>query len=127
MSILQNNGLVKMGCIGANPNKQYDFDHKDDKGLFLDKALVQRKIEVLHTAFEEYKEQALLYAGPAVIETFGEEIFEPVNKKEAITLNKEQQKLWVEYRAQAGNIHREYRVDEERSFTIITFPIPEIV
>ena len=126
MGILQGGGLFKLGAIGGNPNKQYDFDHKDDKALIWDKGLMQRKLEVFKTAFEHFKDDAYLYAGPAVIETFGEKPFEPVNKKEAPTLSAEQQKLVVEYRSQAGAIQREYILEEERSFTIIAFPVPEI-
>lgn len=126
VSIIQSPGIIKSGFRGANPNKQYDFDHKDDKGLFWDKALVSRKLEVFQTAFEKYKEEARLYAGPAVLETFGEMNFEPVNKKECISLTEEQRKLWVEYRNQMGMIQREFIPEEERSFTIIAFPMPEI-
>ena len=124
--LLQGGGLVKLGCIGANPNKQYDYDHKDDKALVWDKAMVQRKLEVLKTAFEKYKDKARLYAGPAVLETFGEALFEPVYKEDALHLSSEQQKLLVEYRSQAGVIQREYIIAEERSFTIIAFPVPDI-
>ncbi len=126
MGILQGGGLFKLGAIGGNPNKQYDFDHKDDKALIWDKGLMQRKLEVFKTTFEHFKDDAYLYAGPAVIETFGEKPFEPVNKTEAPTLSPEQQKLVVEYRSQAGAIQREYILEEERSFTIIAFPVPEI-
>lgn len=126
MGILQGGGLFKLGAIGGNPNKQYDFDHKDDKALVWDKGMVQRKLEVFKTAFEHYREEAGLYAGPAVQEVFGEIPFEPVNKKEAPCLNGEQRKLLVEYRSQAGIIQREYIREEERSFTIIAFPVPEI-
>lgn len=126
MGILQGAGLFKLGAIGGNPNKQYDFDHKDDKALIWDKGLMQRKLEVFKTAFERFKEEACLFAGPAVIETFGEKPFEPVNKKEAPTLSAEQQKMVVEYRSLAGAIQREYILEEERSFTIIAFPVPEI-
>ena len=126
MGVLQGGGLFKLGAIGGNPNKQYDYDHKDDKALVWDKGMVQRKLEVFKTAFEHYKEDASLYAGPAVQEVFGEAPFEPVNKKCAPTLSKEQQKQVVEYRSQAGAIQREYILEEERSFTIIAFPVPEI-
>ena len=126
MGILQGGGLFKLGAIGGNPNKQYDYDHKDDKALVWDKGMVQRKLEVFKTAFEHYKENASLYAGPAVQEVFGEAPFEPVNKECAPTLSKEQQKQVVEYRSQAGAIQREYILEEERSFTIIAFPVPEI-
>ncbi len=126
VGILQGGGLFKLGAIGGNPNKQYDYDHKDDKALVWDKGMVQRKLEVFKTAFEHFKEEAYLYAGPAVQEVFGEMPFEPVSKAEAPILSAEQRKLVVEYRSQAGAIQREYILEEERSFTIIAFPIPEI-
>ena len=126
VGILQGGGLFKLGAIGGNPNKQYDYDHKDDKALVWDKGMVQRKLEVFKTAFERCKEDAYLYAGPAVQEVFGESPFEPENKAYAPTLSAEQRKLVVEYRSQAGTIQRDYILEEERSFTIIAFPVPEI-
>lgn len=125
-SILHNPSIFKNGFLGASANKQYDFDHKDDRALFLDKIFVERKLEVLRTAYEQYKDQARLYAGPAVMETFGEKRFEPVNKCEALHLSREQQAVWVDYQSKAGQIQREYILEEERSFTIIAFPVPEI-
>ena len=125
-SILYNPTLYKTGFFGGTVNRQCDFDHKDDKALFLDKNYVNRKLEVSRTAFEQYKKEALGYAGPAVVETFGEAAFEPVNKPECLRMSEEQNRLWVEYRTQAGEIQREYILEEERSFTIIAFPIPEI-
>lgn len=125
-SALYNPTLYKNGFCGTSPNRQYEFDHKDDKALFLDKNYVNRKLEVTRTAFEKYKEEARGYAGPAVVETFGEKNFEPVNKPESLKLSDEQSRLWVEYRSLAGEIQREFISEEERSFTIIAFPIPEI-
>lgn len=125
-SILYNPSIFKTGFYGGEANRQFDFDHKDDKALFLDKNYVNRRLEVLRTAFEEYREAALLYAGPAVVETFGEKEFEPVNKKEAVSLREKQNALWLEFRSASGEIQRKYILEEERSFTIIAFPIPEI-
>jgi len=125
-SALDNPSLSPSGFYGAVPNRQYEYDHKDDKALFLDKNYVNRRLEVTRTAFEKYKEQAGGYAGPAVVETFGEKSFDPVTKKEALKLSEEQNRLWVEYRTQAGEIQRQYILEEERSFTIIAFPVPEI-
>ena len=110
----------------SSPNRQYGFDHKDDKTLYLDKNYVNRKLEVTRTAYEKFKEQARGYAGPAVVETFGEADFDPVIKKEALHLSKDQNKLWVEYASKSGQLQREYIPSEERSFTIIAFPVPEI-
>lgn len=125
-SILYNPSLFKSGYYGGIPNRQYEFDHKDDRALFLDKTYVNRKLEVIHTAFEKLKEEARGYAGPAVVETFGEKEFNPVNKKESLRLSDEQSKLWVEYRTRVGELQRNYILEEERSFTIIAFPVPEI-
>lgn len=125
-SLLYNSSLFKIGFCSSSPNRQYEFDHKDDKALFLDKTYCNRKLEVTHTAFENYKAQARGYAGPAVVETFGERNFEPVNKPESIKMSKEQSDLWVEYRAKSGEQQRHYIIEEERSFTIIAFPLPEI-
>ncbi len=126
MGSLQGSSMVKIGAIGGNPNKQYDYDHKDDKALLLDKGYVQRTLESFKNAFEQFKQQALLYAGPAVVETFGEKPFEPKSKKENLKMNAEQQKLLVECRSQSGAITRSYINEEERSFTIIAFPVPDI-
>lgn len=126
VSILHDPSLVKNGFFGASPNKQYDFDHKDDRALFLDKAYVNRRLEVLRTAYEMFQEQASGYAGPAVVETFGEEDFAPVNRREAIHMTEGQRSLWVDWRKCAGQITREYILEEERSFTIIAFPVPRI-
>lgn len=125
-SILYNPMLEKPGFHGANPNRQCDFDHKDDKALVLDKNYVNRRLEVNRTAFEKWKEEAAGYAGPAVVETFGEKGFDPVNKPEAVHMTEEQNRLWVDFRSQSGEIQREYILEEERSFTIIAFPVPEI-
>lgn len=106
-------------------NKQYWFDHKFDDALFLDKAFVKRKLEVSRQAFETRKEMAAMMAGPAVIEVFGETPFEPENKKEAYSFTEEQQRLQVHFSLEYQQIIQEYIKGDERSFTIIAFPIPE--
>lgn len=111
---------------GGTVNRQYGYDHKDDNGLFLDRRYVNRILEASHAAFEKYREEARGYAGPAVVETFGEADFEPVNKPEAVKLDEEQNKLWVEYRTKYRDMMKNYILEEERSFTIIAFPVPEV-
>lgn len=125
-SIIQGKGLRRNGYYGAIPNKQYDFDHKDDQALILDKKLLQVRMEAWKEAYEKYKEQAAYFGGPAVVEIFGEEPAQLNEKPEAIHLTESQQKLIVEYMAAAGELQNQYIKGEERSFTIIAFPVPEI-
>ncbi len=125
-SILQGKGLHRIGYSGAIPNKQYDFDHKDDQALFLNKRFIQVKLEALKESYEKYKEEASVFGGPAVVEVFGEKPFALQEKEEALHLNKQQQALSVEYAAAAGEMQNQYIKGEERSFTIIAFPTPEI-
>jgi len=116
----------KIGYYSTSPNKQYDYDHKGDGALFMDKAFVERKLGVLRTAYEEYKELARVHGGPAVMEIFGEKPFEPKSKPEALKLNEKQQANQVLLNSRAGQITNEYIRGEERSFTIIAFPVPDI-
>lgn len=114
------------GYEGAMPNKQYAYDHREDRALFLDKAYVERYLGVLRTAYEANREAAAVYAGPAVMEAFGEMPFAPELKKESYRLDEKQQRLAVELANARGSLVNEYIREEERSFTIIAFPLPEI-
>lgn len=117
---------LRIGYYGAIANKQFDYDHRGDAGLYLDEDFIKRKIRVLQNAYEKEKEWAFVHAGPAVIEIFGEKPFVPVSKEACITLSGAQQKLQVAYDNQASQITNRYIKGEERSFTIIAFPTPEI-
>ncbi len=110
----------------TSPNRQYGYDHKSDRAAYLDKALVERRLEVLKTAYEARKKEAAWYAGPAVVETFGEEGFAPKANPYAWQFDEKQQKLNVYYSNMATQITNQYIKGEERSFTIIAYPIPEI-
>ena len=126
VSVFHGKGVNKAGYYGASANKQYDYDHKDDQALYLDKQYVNRRLEVLKEAYEKLKKEAGLMGGPALVEVFGETPFAPETKKEALRLSEKQQKLSVDYMAAAGEMQNEYIKGEERSFTIISFPVPSI-
>lgn len=114
------------GYYATPANRQYDYDHRYDSAIYLDKAFKERKLSVLKVAYEEYKTLARGYAGPAVVETFGEEGFAPENKKEAFALNEKQEKLLLAYANESMQITDTYVPGMETSFTIIAFPLPEI-
>ena len=116
----------QIGYYGAFPNRQYEYDHKGDGALFMDKAFAQRKLGVLRAAYEQYRELAGVHGGPAVMEVFGEHPFEPKTKPEALRLDGKQQEVQVYLNSRTGQMINEYIPGEERSFTIIAFPVPEI-
>ena len=117
--------IYQAGYTTTSPNRQYAYDHRYDDALYLDKAYIKRKLEVSRHAYESRKQLAGKMAGPAVIEIFGETPFEPKNKKQAYALSEEQQKLKSEYITEYQTMVQEYIKGDERSFTIIAFPIPE--
>lgn len=114
------------GFHGTPANRQYEYDHRYDSSIYSDKAFKERKLSVLKVAYEEYKDLALSYAGPALVETFGEEGFKPENKKEAFSLSEKQEKLALSYANEAMQIQDVYIPGGETSFTIIAFPVPDI-
>ena len=77
VSSFQNKGNSKRAVFSTSVNRQYDFDHREDRAYYFDKAIVERRLEVMKTVFEQHKEQAAGYAGPAVVEVFGEDAFFP--------------------------------------------------
>ena len=115
-----------MGPYATSVNKQYEYDHREDMAAYFDKAYVERRLECRKAAFEACKELAAGYAGPAVIEVFGEVPFSPVTKEEALKFDEKQQQLSVYDLSQRGQMTNQYIKGEERSFTIIAYPIPSI-
>lgn len=119
-------GLHKIGYISSSPNPQYEYDHRYDQAIFFDNRFMKHKLECYHNAYEHYKDEAYVFAGPACMETFGEIPFLPENKEENLKLSKKQQELSVEFQMKASEIMNQYIKPEQRSFTIISYPIPEI-
>ena len=126
VSVLTKRQHIKIGYYGAVANKQYEYDHKDDQALFLDKKFMERRLEVMQTTYEHHKKEAAGFAGPAVIEMFGEEPFEPQAKELVIKLSKNQEELVLSGDSRQSQMVNRYIKGEERSFTIIAYPVPEI-
>ena len=121
---------LNLRCVmrpySTSANKQYDYDHRENHALWMDKAYVERSLEVYRTVFEKYKDICPGYAGPAVIEVFGEVPFSPETKAANIRLDEKQQQLSIYERSQFGQMLNKAIHGEDRSFTIIAYPIPEI-
>lgn len=118
--------MGRVGYSSSVPNKQLEYDHRMDEALFMDKKLMERKLEVLRQAYKNMAHEASVYAGPAVIEVFGENPFTPESRKENPVLDERQQELGVSYQTASAQIINEYISQDKCSFTIIAYPIPEI-
>lgn len=117
---------IRTGYYGAIPNKQFDYDHRGDAALYLTDQFISKKLRALQQSFENDKELANGHAGPAVVEIFGEQPFVPESKDDVYSLSEKQQKMQVHYDNEASQITNRYIIGEERSFTIIAYPIAEI-
>ena len=126
VSALTTMGAGRSGFYGAVPNPQYDYDHREDAALMLDARYAERRAEVARTTYEQYKELAGQHGGPAVLELFGEKPFEPKSTPQAWSYDESQRSLNVKMRNRLHQITQEYIIGRERSFTIISFPAPEI-
>lgn len=126
VSVLTKRQHLKVGYYGGIANKQYEYDHKDDQALFLDRRFAERKLQVMQTAYEHLKDQAAQLAGPACMEVFGEEPFAPESKGEALKLTKKQNEIMLSFDSRQSQMVNTYIPGDERSFTIIAYPVPEI-
>lgn len=107
-------------------NKQYEFDHRFDKGLYLDEAYNQLMIEAIKEAAEDRAAVMGDYSGILYIEKFGEEPFSPLNNDARIKLDETQQKLHQAFQIEYSQLNEKYIPETERSFCIVAFPSPEI-
>lgn len=62
----------------------------------------------------------------ACIDMFGEEPFEPVSKETVAKLSESQEEMILQYDSRQSQMVNRYIKGEERSFTIIAYPVPEI-
>ena len=119
-------GTSRVGYTASPANPQCDFDHAQDQAFFLDARIAQRKCEATQTAYEKYRDLAAQMAGPAVVETFGEVPFVPEMKDARAALTEKQKKIQTQTEAEITRITNEYVRGDERSFTIISWPVSDI-
>ncbi|SFA72670.1 Thermophilic metalloprotease (M29) [Acetitomaculum ruminis DSM 5522] len=126
LSLTGRRSASKRGYYGDFANNQFEYDHKDDMSLYFDKPFMERKLGVLKASYEKYREFASLYAGPIVIETFGEKPFNPEIKEESLNYPLDKQSLKVEFNNKSMQLLNNYVKSSERSFSIISFPVAQI-
>ncbi len=118
--------LRYIGCSSQGANRQCDYDHRYDSSIYYDKAYVDRRNNILKASYDRLKDLLSLYAGPAVVECFGEREFKPKENKFAYTYNEKQKKLQTKAMMDATRLQNEYIPSDEISYTIIAWPLPTI-
>lgn len=119
-------GVVKQGYESTSVNKQFEFDHMNDLGIFLKSQFKDLRVQATEKAYKQLEGYLKEFAGPAVIETFGEELFSPISKESATSLSEQQQSESVEMYGTMGQIGNKYLPGDSYSFTIIAYPMPDI-
>ena len=119
--------VIKRNTISStSPNQQYAYDHRFDSALYLDRQYKERRLQALKQAFETYQKEAAAYAGPILVEAYGEPPFAPKSREEAWKYTPKQQKIQLEWTQAVNQFTQEYMKPETTSFCIISFPTPKI-
>lgn len=125
-SITARTSMYKVGFHGASANKQYEYDHRNDLAIIFDKGFADRQLSEYKLAYESMKDSAGEFAGPALIESFGEKPFTPVEKDCLPKYSDKHQKQLIAFRSEKGMLTNNYIPQDKISFTIIAFPVPDI-
>lgn len=125
-AITARTSMYKVGFHGASANKQYEYDHRNDLALIFDKGFADRQLSEYKLAYESMKDYAGEFAGPALIESFGEKPFTPVEKDCLPKYSDKHQKQLIAFRSEKGMLTNNYIPQDKISFTIIAFPVPDI-
>lgn len=112
--------------ITTPANKQYDYDHRFDNGIYLDKSYLEFDLKTFEKVLEDTKDISSDYSGIMYFDKFGEAPFTPQAKEDNISLSEEQTTLSSELRNKTRSMHELYFKGSETSFCIIAFPVPEI-
>ncbi|SFG31619.1 aminopeptidase [Oribacterium sp. WCC10] len=114
------------GALYESPNRQMDYDHSYDLSLVMGDRIAARMIEETNQIFRSYGQEINRYAGPVVMDCFGEPVFEPFDKEENLRFTDHQKTVYGKYRNDLQLLVHRYIKEEERSFTIIAWPLPTI-
>lgn len=119
-------GSPRPRIINTKPSPQMEYDHKFDDGLYNDQALCDEALEITDQAYTKYQDLLKQFAGPAVMEVFGDTPFEPVSKDTTVKYSKELTEILKSFTNSRQQILNRFLPRSAYSFVLISFPIPEI-
>jgi len=119
-------GSSSAGYVSTPANKQFDYDHRFDDAIFMDGRFADKRINAMTSALEMYKSELSKYAGPIIIETFGEEPFMPQSKDSACDYTDPMKKLSRDMNSSLRLLSDKYMPGDTYSYTIVAYPLPSI-
>ncbi len=122
----QNLGVTIMSVSSTKINRQYSYDHRFDAALYLDKAYSNFYGITFEKAVEKCKKIMKQCSGIIVLSKFGEKTFTPEAKPEYLKFTDAQQKVFQIHQNNLVMIQDRYLPRSEISFTVISFPSPEV-
>ncbi|MCI1721995.1 MAG: aminopeptidase [Lachnospiraceae bacterium] len=117
---------LRIGYFGAIPNRQFDYDHRNDLALILDEDYVSRRLRAVRNAYEKRKAAAEVCSGPICLESYGDVPFSPKPCSGTPEFTDQQQKYYVNLTNETGQITDRYQSGDRHTFTIMDLPVPAI-
>lgn len=112
--------------LGGNKfDKQISYNHRYDYNFYQTKEYVDSYLSCFKEELIKAKQTYEKYAGPIFIETFGENRFIPKNGEEVFEKDKQKAQLSSVFDTEFSILYEEY-IRKDTSFTIISYPCPEI-
>ena len=111
---------------GAEPNRQYEYDHRFDLAAVLDEGYVQQYREVFDALCEENRSLFAAYAGPAILSTFGEPRFSPGQGGPSLSFTDEQNALYGQLLDETERQLDELSQVQNQAYSLTAYPSPAI-
>lgn len=115
-----------LNVYSTSPNKQYQYDHKFDRALYLNEEFSKLELQRVIEGLRQNKDILDGYSGAVVFAKFGEKPFTPQNKSDNLKLDDIQKEKLRSLNNDLLKIRSKYLRPSETSFCMIAFPIPEI-
>jgi len=114
------------GMAGNALNRQAMYDHRNNWVLTLQRPMLEESVTALSEAMEPRRSELATFAGPAVQEIFGTPEVEFVNKRAVPAVKGRTAGYIAELQQRVMTVLTGYIKPEERTFTIIAYPVPSI-
>ena len=116
---------VVFRLYGNKFDKQLSYNHRYDYNFYLSKEYISNYLSYFKEELVRNSETYSRYAGGIYVETFGENRFIPKNGDEIFEKDKELAALNSSFDTEFSILYEEY-IRKNTSFTIISYPCPEI-